>query len=134
MLKGKYRRRGEKNSKNTEPVWINDVIRKEIKERRRRNATTNEEERERWKELYPKQKERVHVLIKKEICKQEEKTVKEMKESKDGGKKMWEYIKKLKGEKIKEKNPLKIYGEDGVQLEQEKVAGGGGKEIVEQHI
>ena len=47
------------------------------------------------------------------MSKHEEKTVKEIKECKDGGKKMWEYIKKLRGEEIKEKGVLRIYGEDG---------------------
>ena len=34
VLKGNYRRRQEKNCKNTEPVWINDTIRKEINEKK----------------------------------------------------------------------------------------------------
>ena len=78
----------------------------------RRNAI-NEEERESWKELYLEQKDIVHILIRKEMSKHEEKTVKEIKESKDMGKKMWGYIKKLRGEEIKEKGVLRIYGEDG---------------------
>ncbi len=40
-----------------------------------------------WKNRYLEQKEKVSRLIREEMCKQEEKITKEIKESRDGGKK-----------------------------------------------
>ena len=125
VLKGIYRRRENKQEDGEEPPWINEDIRIEIKERKRfnrnrRNAQGREEE-ERWKELYTEQKIKVQNMIRKEIYKHEEKLTREIRENKDGGRKMWEYIKKLKGEQVKEKGTLRLYGEDGVELERDKV-------------
>ena len=54
------------------------------------------------------------------MFKEEERITKEIRESRDGGKKIWECIKKLKGETVKEKGPLRVYDEDGKELEREK--------------
>lgn len=51
---------------------------------------------------------KVCSLMKREMYKQEEKA-KEINESKDRGKKMWECIEKLRGENVKEKNALGIF-------------------------
>ena len=125
VLKSVYRRREKKAGDGEEPAWINEEIREEIKERKRlnrnrRNAECIEEE-ARWKALYLEQKTKVQIKIRKEMYKQEEKITEEIKDKKDGRKKMWEYIRMLKGEKAKDKNTLRIYGEDGVELERGEV-------------
>ena len=55
-------------------------------------------------------------LIKKEIRKHEEKIVEEIKQDK-GGKELWKNIRKISGKEVKKKE-LKIYDEDGKELEE----------------
>lgn len=59
--------------------------------RNRGNAEYKEEE-DRWEDMYLEQNTKVQILIKKELYKHEKITA-ETKESKDGGEKMWDYIK-----------------------------------------
>ena len=124
-LKCKYRKRKEKHSEGEEPVWMTEEIREGIKERRRRNRNRrnaqSREEEMKWKDLHLQQKIKVQVQMREEIFKHEEKIAQRIKETKDGRGKMWEYIRMLKGEKVKEKNTLTVYGEDGVELEKVKV-------------
>ena len=66
--------------------------------------------------MYKEQKIKVRELIKKEIRKHEEKIVEEIKQDK-GGKELWNNIRKISGKEVKKKE-LKIYDEDGKELEE----------------
>lgn len=58
--------------------------------------------------MYAIQKTKVQAQIKKEISKKEERITREIKENKDGGKKMWGHIRMMKGEKVMEKSFIEI--------------------------
>lgn len=79
VLKGKYgRKKVGVQEREEEPAWFTGEIKTEIKERRRLNKKRknpiNKEEDKR-KELYMNQRSKVQMLIRKEICKHEEKVV-----------------------------------------------------------
>ena len=99
-----------------EPIWFNEEIRKEIKKRKEYNRnwrnSTNEEEKERRKELYLKQKDLTKNKIKVEITKHEEKITKEIKTDKNN-RKIWEHINKLRGKSNDAKKEVTLYDEEG---------------------
>lgn len=74
-----------------------------------------------WK-LYREQKEYVKQLVYKEKTKHENIIVEQIKNCKDSGKKMWEQIRKLKGENSKERK-VNLYSEFGEIVDEEKIAG-----------
>ncbi|MEL6646065.1 MAG: endonuclease/exonuclease/phosphatase family protein, partial [Pseudomonadota bacterium] len=97
-LKKTYKRRINKENKIEQP-WITEEIRQGIKKRKewnRKQRNTVGEERERFFEQYLEQKFKVQRDIKEEITKHEKKKTEEVKK---GGKKLFDYIRILKGER-----------------------------------
>ena len=96
------------------------------KELNRQQRTENiEREKKKWFRRGTKNKKiKVRELIKKEIRKNEEKIVEEIKQDK-GGKEFWKNIRKISGKEVK-KQELRIYDEDEKELEEIEV----GKRIV----
>ena len=120
-LKRVYRKRSTRDG-NVSP-WMTEEIKKEIatrKEynRKKRNALTDQD-REKWEKEYKKQKRNVQDKIRREIYLHEEKITKEIKQGKDQGKKLWDNIKKLRGQEIKKKDSVQLY-KDGKRLQEEE--------------
>ena len=91
--------------KKIEPVWMTKNIKKEMKIRRRYNrerSHVDENRIEQLEEKYKEQKYKVQMMIGKEMNEYEKITL-EVKTAKDKGKKMFEMIKKLKGNDKKDR-------------------------------
>ena len=117
-LKTKYKKRIDNEGKE-EPPWISEEIRREIAKRRTLNKAHRSEQVRENKEIawtrYKEQKSRVKKLISEEKGRYERKTAQEIKDMKKG-KDMWKMIDKLKGGRVKKKDTLKLYTEEGVEL------------------
>ena len=128
VLKKKITRREYNNrngQKKVEPVWMNEEIRKGIKIRKQYNRDKRYAEGER-KEIienkYKEQKNKVQMMIKKEKSEHKKKITNEIKQEKDNGKKMFELIKKLRGNEYKENYQEKnIVFEKGIELSGDKM-------------
>lgn len=112
-LKRVYRER--RTDEGTVPPWVTQEIKDEIAvrkkyNRKKRNATSDQD-RERWKAEYQKQKKTVQEKIRREMHLHEEKITKEIKQGKDQGRKLWDNIKKLRGQDIKRNDCIEIYKE-----------------------
>ena len=114
-LKAIYRNRNRAGEGREQP-WMNDNIRKEIKERRKlnkihRNWREDEEGRKDAWEAYQGQKSKVKELISKEMKQYEENSTEEIR---SGGRKgaLWEVVNKLRGIN-KEKEAMTLYNEEG---------------------
>ena len=121
-LKVKYKRRMDQTEKE-EPPWMNGEIKREIAKRRilnkrYRNGGVDENRGLKWIE-YKEQKEKVGRMISEEMRKYEESVAEEIK-SMGKGKEIWKMIKKLKGEKRKKEEKVKLYNEEGEELEEER--------------
>ena len=106
-----------------EPLWMSAAIKKEIALRRNynrlhRNATDEDSKEEYWK-LYRKQKRKVKDLVREEICTYEKRISRDIRESKEGRKKMWKMIDKLRGKESKV-GQCKLFDGNGVQIEQDR--------------
>lgn len=103
-----------------EPVWMTREIREEIKRkeynRRKRTGGAGEF----WK-LYREQKRRVRDLVYQEKSRFELQICREIKNSREGGTKMWSHIRKLQG-KNGNAAMVRIY-EDRSKIDVEKEAG-----------
>ena len=105
-----------------DPPWMSKDIKKEIALRRRLNKAHRngeEEERQRNWQAYRYQKEKVKRIISEEMRKYENKVAEEIRDMK-GGRDLWKMVRKLKGEKVNGNRKLKLYTEDGEELEEEK--------------
>ena len=116
-LKRRVRRKINKKGK-VEPPWINDEIKREIKERKRvnrerRNASADRKQ-QLWED-YKKQKGKVKTMVRKYKSDYEKKVAKEVKENKGKGK-MWKMIRKLRGESERDSRRCKLY-ENGLEVE-----------------
>lgn len=99
-LTKRVRIRKDKSNKIAEPSWMNNNIRDEIKYRRelnRKKRRSEGEERDRISELYIQQKAAVKILVRDEKSKYEKAIAQEIKAN-DNPKKMWDMIKKMRGE------------------------------------
>ena len=119
-LKTKYKKRVDDEGKE-EPPWINEKIRKEIAKRRRlnkehRNVPGGEYKQIAWNN-YKEQKDLVKRMISEEMGQYERKTAQEIRDMKKG-KDMWKMINKLKGGRIEKKDILKLYTEEGVEIDE----------------
>lgn len=121
-LKSKSRRKINEEGVE-EPLWMNEEIRKGIRERRRRNKEhrkcTNENNREISWIAYREQKEKVKNLISQSMRKFEEETAQEIR-SKRGGREMWKMIDKLKGKCKEKKKDLKLFNENEEEICEEE--------------
>ena len=119
-LKKKYTRKGSQEEK-VEPPWMNNNIRKEIKERKRinrtRRNTKDEEEREALWKKYQEKKLEVQHLIKEAIKEHERKRSEEVRSNRN---KVWENIKRLKGEPTKKETNVQIHNDNGEVLNEEE--------------
>ena len=125
-LKKTYRRKNIGDIElEEEPDWFTEELRQEIKERKRINRENRNEKcaekKAKGKIEYLKQKEKVQMLIKKEMRISEEKKAKEIKEDNSNGKNTWKYIKMLRGDKEKKKESLldNVYGNNDKKLNRE---------------
>ena len=112
-------RKNANKPRNAEPVWMNGHIKKEIAlrktyNRRHINAENACDEEKYWK-LYISQKQRVKILVKKEVNIYEKRLTREIKESKDSGKKMWQLIAKMRGDKESD-TELRVYDGQGIEV------------------
>ena len=86
--------------KTSEPIWMTEGLRREIKKRknmikRQRNCKIEDRE-ENWR-LYIQQKRLVKQMIRDELAKHEKMITREIRKAKDSGIKMWNMINKLRG-------------------------------------
>lgn len=65
--------------------------------------------------------EKIKTLIKEAITNREKKTTEEIKTDKSRSKKLWEHVKKLKGEKVTEKQPVTLFDENGEVIKEEEI-------------
>ena len=105
-LIGVYKRRSTETG-NEEPPWLNVEIKREIKLRKSINRelrnTQDEQEKKRLRAKYDMQKKVVQNKIKEEMYIYEEKKTREIKQSHNSGKKLWEHVNKLRGKATKNK-------------------------------
>jgi len=104
-----------------EPPWMNDDLKREIKYRRdlnRRRRRAAGREREQLWDRYRVQKEKVKVLVRNQKMDYEKQLARRIKEDKSS-KKMWEMIRKLRGDSGNKKRRIKLYDENGSVLEEE---------------
>ena len=104
-----------------ESEWVTEEIRQGIAERRRlkrleRNSTG--EEKARWKREWEAQKAKVQVMVRDTKREWEEVMAKKVRECKDGGKKLWDLINKLRGKTRSAK--VDEFYEDGKRIEIEE--------------
>lgn len=125
ILKKVYKKRelkGEEN--NEEKPWMNESILQEIKKRREINrARRNEEnihEKEKLQIEYEKQREKVKKLIKEGLEAHEIMITNQIKNKKNGQKKLWEHVDLLRGKKKKE-GDISIYTEEGTIVKKEEI-------------
>ena len=121
-LKTRYRKKVDSEGRE-EPPWMNEDIRREIAKRRRMNKEHRKIQEIESKELawtaYKEQKENVRRMISEEMGKYERRTAEDIK-GRRRGKDIWNIIHKLKGGRIKEKEDLKLYTEEGVEIDENK--------------
>ena len=113
------------NSGETEPPWFNQIIRKEISNKRNLNKqirkTENNEAKESLFEKLKDKKKMISSLVHKEITIYEQRTSKNIIEDKNRNKKLYENIRQLKGE-TKKKEEIIVYDhETGRKLEGQKL-------------
>ena len=97
-------------NKTSEPIWMTEGLRREIKIRKNMNKRQRNckiEDREKNLRLYIQQKGLVKQMIRDELAKHEKMITREIREAKDSGIKMWNMINKLRGiEKTEKEIPL----------------------------
>ena len=114
-LKRKKKLRTNTSTLEQEAVWMTDEIKEEIKKRKlinREKRYLEGDEKERCWSRYLSQKKKVSELVREEVRKYESVITNEIKESKDGYKKMWKHIERLKGTGKQEKES-QVYDGDG---------------------
>ena len=111
--------------KKLEPIWISKDIKKQISKRReinkRRRRETNQEECNRLWVEYEKQKAFVNKLVMKAVEGHEMMVTRKIMEDKNRGKKLWQNIELLRGNHETSEKKIKIYDENGVQLEENNI-------------
>ena len=120
MLKRKYTRKMNKEGEE-EPPWINREIKEGIKERRKINRERRNEPDERKRQIlwtkYIEKKLEVQQMIKNRIYEYETQMTNEIKQDSN---KMWQNIRKLKGQKTNKEVPVQLHYEDGTKIEEDK--------------
>ncbi|KAK3878158.1 hypothetical protein Pcinc_017182 [Petrolisthes cinctipes] len=123
-LKTTYRRRIGNKGEVKEASWVNESIRQGIKKRRYYNRlrryAENKEEEDKYEELYLKQKDKVQGEIKRTIYAHESMVSREVTEGGDSSRKMWIYINKLRNKNTEQVKELKMYNEQGIELNKEE--------------
>ena len=119
-LKKTYSRKVGQEIRNKEPLWVTKEVREEIKERKRLNRikrnTNDEREKEKHWEEYKIQKEKVKDIVRRGMFKYENKKKSEIRDKKNGNKKLWENINELRGKENEKGKELKIYSGEGLEL------------------
>ena len=119
-LKKTYNRKVGKGEVKQDPPWVTEEVVREIKERKRLNRLSRnageEEVGERYRVEYRKQKEVVKEIIRREMFRYEERKSAEIRDRRDGNRKLWENINELRGVDNKRVKELKIYSNEGVEL------------------
>ena len=105
------------NKDETEPIWFNKEIKKEISKRRninklRRKAKT-EQERAMYEEQHLDQKLKVKFMVREAINKHEKKLTEEILRDPNRNKNLWKHINRLKGKDLGKTKNVKIYNEMG---------------------
>ena len=124
-LKALYRRKiSNKHEDVKEKPWVTEQVKKAIKtrkalNRKRRNATTGEEEQKLYQE-YQNQKKATQKLIKEEISKHERKVTDEIRKNSCKSKALWENISKLRGNQIARNKEIHLFTEEGKPMEEEE--------------
>ena len=123
-LKRVYRRKVIKREQTheAEPPWITEEIRQGIKQRKKCNREKrnprHEGEGDLLEENYQKAKRETQNMIKEAIYRYEDKTTKEIKDSKD--KKLYELIDKLRNLRKKKEREFQLYDGEGEKIPKEK--------------
>lgn len=104
----------------TEKIWFNKSIQKEISIRRqynkkKRHART-QNDKAKYQDLYLKQKIKVQELVREAVENYEKKETAEIMNNPNRSKKLWENIKKLRGDEQKSKANIEIYNENGNRI------------------
>ena len=117
-IKKCFTKRSDKYTKKVEPVWFNDEIKENIKQRKQYNKLSRKTDdltmRSTYRELYKKQKYKVQELVKQSITKYETKITREIKNDKNNTK-MWSNINKLRG-KNNWNETVCLYDDNGNEL------------------
>ena len=125
LLRVYRRKQSDDEEMKEEKPWMNDNIRNEMKKKRainrKKRNTTDEKEKTELEIQYQRQREIVKKLIREGIENYEIKITKEIKEDRNSGRKLWQNINKLIGKGKKEKEELKVYKEDGQELNEQEI-------------
>ena len=125
LLRVYRRKQSDDEEMKEEKPWMNDNIRNEMKKKRainrKKRNTTDEREKTELEIQYQRQREIVKKLIREGIENYEIKITREIKEDKNSGRKLWQNINKLIGKGKKEKEELKVYKEDGQELNEQEI-------------
>ena len=113
----KIRRKKTADRKDTEAIWFNENIRKEISKRReinkRKRKARNEEEIENLNTQYKKQKLKVQIMVRDARTKHEKQVSEKILSDPNRSKKLWKHIDTLKGKENKEKE-VSVYEENKI--------------------
>jgi len=123
VLKRTIRKRKRcQNEREIEPVWMNEDIRKEIKNRRKlnrdRRAAVDPETREFCWNKYLDQKEKVKKMVKDAKMQHEREITREIERDKTS-KRMWDMINKLRGNREKQHKRIMLYSGEGMPITEE---------------
>ena len=123
VLKKQYKRKRREDGGKEKP-WMNEEIRKAIKERKKYNREArnakDEETKKSAREKYKEKRERAKELIRMAIGKQEEKIAKELREKRNG-RYIWDNIRKLRGEEMRRQEQVAIYDKNGEKMEEREM-------------
>ena len=105
-----------------EQMWFTNTIKKEISIRRNYNKkkrhAVNDNEKELYENLYQQQKMKIQKMVIEAMINYEEKLTNEIKNAKNRNKSLHMYIKKLRGEKIKDNSKIIIYDTEGAIIDE----------------
>lgn len=106
-----------------QPVWFNKEMKENIKLRKQYSKqwkkAVNYDDKRKYQNEYKIQKRKVQELVKEGITKYEQKITNEVKEDKNG-KKLWDNIKKLRGDSTRV-NENHLYDENGNIIEEDEI-------------
>ena len=121
LIRTYKRKKGEENQIKEQP-WVNEEIRKGIKQRkefnRRKRNENNTTKKTELEEKYKQKKYEVQRMIKEQITIHEKKETKEIKENKST--KLWDNINKLRNINNKKNENIEIYNDEGEKLSKEE--------------
>lgn len=109
-----------------EPIWMTREIKMAMSKRRtynkeKRKLQNTSEEYKRYDSLYREQKIIVKNMIKDAMWKHEKKVTDDIRRDRNMTRKLWEHIKRLKGENLRESKKITLYGDNEMPIKSEDI-------------